>query len=337
VPGAGTAHGFGGRFARRCARALALAAACVLVVCGLHRPTAAQGDWQLIVAEGAGLCARATPYAFWSRVRDPDRLLVYFQGGGMCWDAATCAPGAGYFDDVIEGGEIGAYTHGIFDDGRAENPLAAYSAVFIPYCTGDWHAGTRTVDYGEPAGVVHHDGYANAAAAVAYARSAFPRPAHTVIAGCSAGAYGAIVHAPALLAQYRRAAVFGDAASGIVPPGWGGLETWGAFDRAGRAAPDAFADRLWASAMRGAARARFAQYLPAYDERQQFYLAAMGGGDWAGGRARSIAALERAQNFTAFTAETGEHCILETDRFYSEITPEGARFRDAWAAWAGAG
>lgn len=325
---------------------LRLASVCLglAVLLGAHLPADAQDTaqaaaWTMIVPGGETLCARETPFVFWARERDPAKLLVYFQGGGMCWNAETCAPGAGAFDEVIEGDEIGAYSRGIFDDANLDNPLADASAVFIPYCTGDWHTGARTVDYGGEAGIVHHNGQANASAALAWTMAQFPRPTQVVIAGCSAGAYGAVYHAPALTRRYRGAAVFGDSGVGVMPGSWGGLDVWGTYDHAPVVAPaDQFIGRLWANAARNAGRARFAQYATTGDEVQQRYLNLMGGGDWAGGRAAALTTLSGLRNFRAFTADSSDHCILETDRFYSEIAssdvPEGARFRDAFAAWA---
>ena len=46
------------------------------------------GGWMKVFAGGGTRCARGGPYAFWIRKGDPQRLLIFFQGGG----AASPAP-----------------------------------------------------------------------------------------------------------------------------------------------------------------------------------------------------------------------------------------------------
>lgn len=301
---------------------------CLLMLAPVHAQT--DSGWTLVVPGGDAICARETPYAFWTRAGDPDKLLLYFQGGGMCWDPATCAPGAGAFDDIIEGGEIGAYSRGIFDTTNPENPLASYSAVFVPYCTGDWHTGARTVDYGEMP--VHHNGYANASSALAWAYANVPRPVEVVVSGCSAGSYGAIYHAPAILRRYRNAdLVFGDAGAGRIPAGWGGFDLWGTFDHTRRAAPETLVETLYQRAAAAYPGVRFGVYTTAEDNQQQRYFAMMGGVEsWTDRTINALNGLDRLANFDAYLAPGGEHCLLETDRFYGEVV-NGVRFRDSFA------
>jgi hypothetical protein len=40
------------------------------------------GGWMKALAGVKTRCARGGPYAFWLRKGDPERLLVFFQGGG---------------------------------------------------------------------------------------------------------------------------------------------------------------------------------------------------------------------------------------------------------------
>ena len=54
-----------------------------------------------------------------------------------------------------------AFSNGIFDFADARNPLADYSFVFAPYCTGDVHLGTAAHEYG-PELTVQHKGAINA-------------------------------------------------------------------------------------------------------------------------------------------------------------------------------
>src|SRR5690606_23723003 len=136
-------------------------------------------DWTPITPGGDALCARGTPYTFFVREGDPAKLLIYFQGGGACWNDETCAPGSGVFDEVVEGGEASAFSQGIFDPTNAENPLLGYTTVLVTYCTGDYHTGTRAVEYAT--GAVQHLGALDAAAALDWTFASYPRPTDVVV------------------------------------------------------------------------------------------------------------------------------------------------------------
>jgi hypothetical protein len=126
-------------------------------------------------------------------------LLVYLSGGGGCWDAKTCcadrsedcSPSATHLDGYDEGklhedlenmGEAS-----VFDRTDAHNPFADWTHVFVPYCTGDFHVGSRVTSYG-----VYHQGFRNVSLALQYLAAALPRTAHVVVAGSSAGGFGSL-------------------------------------------------------------------------------------------------------------------------------------------------
>ena len=69
-------------------------------------------------------------------------------------------------DDPTGGG-------GILDFDDARNPLADYSWIYVPYCTGDVHIGDATTAYA-PELTVQHKGAVNAAAALDYLATTFP-------------------------------------------------------------------------------------------------------------------------------------------------------------------
>lgn len=309
----------------------------LLLICGASTiPVLSQDGWTMIVPEGAALCARGTPYAFFSRPANPDKLLIYFQGGGACWNAETCAPGAALFDDLVQGDEMNGYASGLFSPANGENPFADYSTVFVTYCTGDLHTGSTTVTYGDQ--TIHHNGYANATAALNWTFANYPAPQQVVVSGCSAGSYGAIFYTPTIARRYARASVvqLGDAGAGQFVPGWGGFDVWGTFRNlprgVRRAAPEAFFTAAYRSIASAYPRVDLAEYNTFNDNVQAFYYSLMGGSlsDWVVGMENSIGSLSPLPNFHAYTAPGGEHCITPTDRFYSEVV-EGVRFRD-WVA-----
>lgn len=288
-------------------------------------------EWQPITPGGIDqVCAHGTPYTFFVRAGDPNKLLIFFQGGGGCWNDETCAPNTGLFDEVVEGNEAGAFTQGIFDIGNGENPLADYTAIFIAYCTGDYHLGTQAVEYAS--GTIEHKGAVDATAALNWTFENYPRPTDVVVTGCSAGAIGSIYHTPTIARRYRSAHLtqFGDAGVGVINPGWGGFDVWGVRNR--RASPDQFVTSLYSSAARSLSRGRFAQYTTYNDSVQTGYYVMTGAVNaWPLEMDARISSLQNSANFNSFVAPGSEHCIATTNRFYTE-TVEGVRFRDWFAA-----
>jgi hypothetical protein len=70
--------------------------------------------------------------------------MIYFQSGGACFNAATCNQniksfGIASYNNFVQ--NVGS--KGIFDPDEPANPVLDWSAVFVPYCTGDVHAGAR--------------------------------------------------------------------------------------------------------------------------------------------------------------------------------------------------
>ncbi|MCA2977715.1 MAG: hypothetical protein INH37_05480, partial [Myxococcaceae bacterium] len=74
---------------------------------------------------------------------------------------------------------------GVFNRALTANPFRDASYVFVPYCTGDVHAGEVVAPYG-----VHHRGAANVRAFLERLRVTFPGARRVFVAGVSAGGYG---------------------------------------------------------------------------------------------------------------------------------------------------
>src|SRR5258705_7412560 len=80
------------------------------------------------------------------------RVLIFLNGGGACWDEPTCytlnTATHGPFGPVQFNALVpGLNQAWLFDRTAASNPFRDYNYVFVPYCTGDLHAGSRIVDY----------------------------------------------------------------------------------------------------------------------------------------------------------------------------------------------
>jgi hypothetical protein len=126
------------------------------------------------------------------------KVLLYLEGGGACWSDATCytlmtaanfTTGYGEADFTSDSTSGLAQTGGFFDRTDATNPFQDYSYVYVPYCTGDVHAGNNVYKY--PSGTGHHVGFTNMSAYLARIVPTFPSADRVILTGSSAGGFGA--------------------------------------------------------------------------------------------------------------------------------------------------
>lgn len=139
----------------------------------------------------------STAQALYQEHKKGADLLIFFEGGGACFNAATCAQNPANFDAAaVELFKEGLGGGGVFDRSKgAENPFAEYNFLFVPYCSGDVWLGAQPngVVPGVP-GVQKFLGYANSKAALDYAAASLLPAAggHVVLAGESAGGFGVL-------------------------------------------------------------------------------------------------------------------------------------------------
>lgn len=126
-------------------------------------------------------------------------LVLAFEGGGACWEAATCYgilidPTAVHLDGFDERTfeSVRSYFDNswLFQRADPASPFSDATWVFVPYCTGDLHAGTQTKIY-DALGprTMHHVGAHNVDAMLAKVAALDPDEVFTI--GVSAGGYGA--------------------------------------------------------------------------------------------------------------------------------------------------
>ena len=104
--------------------------------------------------------------------KEKKKLVVYFDGGGACWDSNTCVTGqqtpiSAYVPEL----KRALYTEGLLDQNNPQNPYRDWNIAVLPYCTGDIHWGSNDQKYidftgavtGTQGGVVtiHHRGFDN--------------------------------------------------------------------------------------------------------------------------------------------------------------------------------
>ena len=188
--------------------------------------------WETVDAPSDCMCADGSAFHFYLREASPTKVLFYLEGGGACFSGDMCKPGSGTYSETISPISKLEDSPGIFDFDNPENPFADYSVVYVPYCTGDVHAGNITKDYGNGV-VTQHKGFVNASNALDTMIKRFPNTTQLVVAGSSAGSFPTPVFAGIAGDRLPNAdlKVFADSsgavpdAMGFVIGNWGTLET----------------------------------------------------------------------------------------------------------------
>ncbi len=290
-----------------------------------------------VVPGGGCECADGSEYRYWVHEGDPTKVAFFLQGGGACFSPDTCVFEGGTYKVTVEDSENPANSAGLLDLADERNPLAGWSMVYVPYCTGDVHIGNADTDYGEGL-TVHHKGSVNGTAALDGLAERFPDATEVFVTGESAGSVATPYYAG--LAADRlpdaRITVLADG-SGAYPdvPGinaaigalWGTQnavpdwptnadvtpENWslpGLFVRAGKHDPDI----------------TFARRDFAYDETQEFFadMAGVGEEGVLGQIDANEEAIEAAGiDVKAWVSPGDEHTILSKDDVYDHEV-EGA-------------
>jgi hypothetical protein len=165
------------------------------------------------------VCKSGTPYAFFARRGTVNKLVVYYQGGGACWENVTCSVGV-CDPSVGPGDNPNLFSSGFGDLDNPDNPFKDWNAVFVSYCSCDIHFGDAAQDYTGlfPPIHVEHRGFHNSKVVEKWAREHFVMPDEVFVTGSSAGAYGAWFHGPLLHLVYpaSRFNVLADAGNGVV-------------------------------------------------------------------------------------------------------------------------
>jgi hypothetical protein len=302
-----------------------LAASTTILASVLGLPSAVAGEWQRIAASepfvdrtgaarapgcsagpvraDSGELVEANPdFAFFVRPGDPQKLVIIWDGGGTCFDGASCI-GSALLGEPLYSLEVGetperlARMGGIAAAADPANPVREYTQVFIPYCTGDVHIGNADTTYafetaaGPVQWTIRHRGYDNVVAVLEWLSDHYDNvvgeaPRTVLLAGASAGGYGAQFAYPAVHERFpetTRMHLLTDSANGIVGDGFHALAlgpngVWAAWDNlsvelvnALAAGADDLPVALNEALGRSYPQTRFGQYTRAYDGVQVFY------------------------------------------------------------------
>lgn len=170
-------------------------------------------QWTRIPIPGAK-CGNGSEYAVYKSPGASDKLVVFFQGGGACWDYNSCygaIPMTRTKVKKLEG------TEPFFSDNPARSPVSDHSVLYFPYCTGDVYIGQHTATYkfGTLKKKMNHWGNTNFFLTMQHLSQEgiidFPAVREAIVYGFSAGAVGAFIHlqdlTPYFLNAVRRTAI----------------------------------------------------------------------------------------------------------------------------------
>jgi hypothetical protein len=289
-------------------------------------------------------------FSYFYREGTGDGLAVFFNGGGACWNDFTCSrprlagdkasfsgkddeDASGVYKSELLPGDGPARMTGILDRNNPQNPVHDWSMIFVPYCTGDVHSGSNTAQYkfpdtGQPF-TIEHRGWDNMQVIMNWMRSNVPQPKHLLVAGSSAGAYGAATHFSSLREMYpdSRAVFLGDSGQGVTAPGFEEArnKNWNYQLPTSVFGPDAQNTPDTEVVARLAAyfpKDRFAQFTSIHDATQTaFYEQMTKSPDcnaWTNKMSSELAARQASPNFRSYVAEGKTHTILRAPLFFSE-------------------
>lgn len=171
-------------------------------------------SWQTIplAPETGAVCGNGSTYKFFvNRVPNSSNTVVYFEGGGACWDYESCSGQSGIRGARNPDGIPDDYL-GLLNPGASlVSPFVVrlhpwnrvktqnWNMVYVPYCTGDIYSGDRVAVYEDPEGneeplIWHHNGIRNTRAVISWLKDNLQRPGQMLATGCSAGGIGGLTN-----------------------------------------------------------------------------------------------------------------------------------------------
>jgi hypothetical protein len=196
------------------------------VTAGTYTTISPTGSIEYLGKTLTPVCMDGSPYHFFVRRGTVNKLVMYYQGGGACWEGLTCAlPTCDSSVEPTGSDNPNDFSSGFADLDNPANPFRDWHSVIVSYCSCDIHFGDAARDYetGNPQPLhVEHRGFHNAGVAEKWAREHFVNPEQVFVTGSSAGAYGAWFNAVPLQRAWpaSRFDVVADAGNGVITEGF---------------------------------------------------------------------------------------------------------------------
>lgn len=173
--------------------------------------------WQTVklAPQTGAVCGNGSTYKFFvNRVPNTSNTIIYLEGGGACWDSASCSGQSGIRGARNPNGIPDDYMSLLNPGASLVSPLVVrlhpwtrtktqnWNMVYVPYCTGDIYSGDKVAIYTDPATqqplVWQHNGMRNMRAVVGWLKDNLQRPAQLLTTGCSAGGAGSLTNYAAI-------------------------------------------------------------------------------------------------------------------------------------------
>lgn len=175
-------------------------------------------EWNMVQleAEGGGdyVCGNGSAYKFFVNPSlTSDNVLIYYEGGGACWDYASCSGQSGIRgaanpngipDDYMEGFSIPAIMSPFIFRAHPWERVDTqnWTIIFVPYCTGDIFIGDNSKTYVSEDGTEldwRHNGFKNTQGILDWMKNGpfkhhFDAIPKLMVTGCSAGGAGSILN-----------------------------------------------------------------------------------------------------------------------------------------------
>lgn len=171
-------------------------------------------QWQTVklAASTGAVCGNGSQYKFFvNRVPNTRNTIIYMEGGGACWDYASCTGQTGIRGARNPNGIPNDYMSLLNPGSSLVSPFVVrlhpwsyvktqnWNMVYVPYCTGDVYSGDKVATYTDPSGqnaplVWHHNGVRNTRAVIAWLKNRLPRATQLLSTGCSAGGTGSLTN-----------------------------------------------------------------------------------------------------------------------------------------------
>lgn len=171
------------------------------------------------LAPSCSNCPGSNPdFAFFVRRGNPTKLMVFFMGGGACWNITNCVYNPTYSQDLFESAMLLSLVSsgmgkergvgGLLDKTNHKNPFRDWTIVYVPYCTGDLNAGQADYTYPDTYNTVNpvpveirHRGAVITALVVQWMKENITpnaSVAQLLVTGLSAGSYASLLAFPSI-------------------------------------------------------------------------------------------------------------------------------------------
>ena len=165
------------------------------------KDTPEAGRWYCIAPESA-VDSTGEQWHGLLRIGTENKVIVYFYGGGVSFNAKSAAMGNDVY--VHQAADGSTELTGICSTDE-RNPFHNWTILALPYSTADFHIGTARFPYTASDGseaILHHNGYNNFRLYMREAMNYAGSPDTVLVAGWSAGGFGAAFLADTIFHDY---------------------------------------------------------------------------------------------------------------------------------------